>query len=50
MTREEEIQINKVLNKGKFKPEKGIPKNFSSKSKPKAAKIFVYSQLEVLKN
>ena len=40
----------KVSLKGKFKPEKGIPKNFTSKGKPKAAKIFVYSQLEVLKN
>lgn len=40
----------KVAVKGKFKKGKGVPKNFKSKGEPKAAKIFVYSQVEVLKN
>ena len=39
----------KVVVKGKFKSGKGVPKNYSTKGKPKAAKIFVYSQVEVLK-
>lgn len=40
----------KVSLIGKFKAGKGIPKSFTTKGKPKAAKIFVYSQLEVIKN
>ena len=40
----------KVAVKGKFKAGKGIPKGFTTKGEPKAAKIFVYSQVEVLKD
>lgn len=40
----------KVVVKGKFKAGKGIPKGFTTKGEPKAAKIFVYSQVEILKN
>ncbi len=40
----------KVKLTGKFKPRKGIPKDFTTKGEPKAAKIFVYSQVEVLKD
>ena len=40
----------KVKLKGKFKTGKGIPKGFTTKGEPKAAKIFVYSQVEVLKD
>jgi hypothetical protein len=39
----------KVALKGKFKTGKGVPKNFPTKGHPKPAKIFVYSQFEVLK-
>ena len=39
----------KVKLKGKFKTGKGIPKDFPTKGERKAAKIFVYSQVEVLK-
>lgn len=38
----------KVALKGKFKTGKGIPKNFTAKGEAKVAKIFVYSQVEVL--
>lgn len=39
----------KVAVRGKFKTEKGIPKGYT-KGQPKPAKIFVYSQIEVLKD
>jgi hypothetical protein len=39
----------KVVLEGKFKSEKGIPKGFKNKGEPKAAKIFVYNKIEVLK-
>lgn len=38
----------KVSLKGKFKAEKGIPKNFTTKGEQKVAKIFVYSHFEQL--
>lgn len=40
----------KVALTGKFKVGKGIPKDFPTKGTPKAAKIFVYSQIKVLKD
>lgn len=40
----------KVKLTGKFKAGKGIPKDFPTKGEPKAAKIFVYSQVDVLKD
>lgn len=40
----------KVALQGTFKPRKGIPKGFTTKGKPKEAKIFVYSYVEVLEN
>ncbi len=39
----------KVAVKGKFKMKKGIPKDFTTKGNPKPAKIFVYSQIKLLK-
>jgi hypothetical protein len=39
----------KVVLEGKFKSEKGFPKGFKNKGEPKAAKIFVYNKIEVLK-
>ncbi|MFC4818570.1 hypothetical protein [Flavobacterium sp. GCM10023249] len=39
----------KVSVEGKFKSEKGIPKDFTKKGEPKPAKIFVYSKIEILK-
>eukprot|EP01012_Entosiphon_sulcatum_P003475 TRINITY_DN11111_c0_g3_i1.p1 TRINITY_DN11111_c0_g3~~TRINITY_DN11111_c0_g3_i1.p1 ORF type:complete len:109 (+),score=18.30 TRINITY_DN11111_c0_g3_i1:382-708(+) len=39
----------KVEVTGKFKALKGIPKGFAMKSEPKAAKVFVYSKVVVLK-
>ena len=40
----------KVALKGKFKAGKGIPKDFTTKGDLKVAKIFSYSQVEVLEN
>lgn len=40
----------KVALKGKFKAGKGIPKDFTTKGELKVAKIFIYSQVEVLEN
>lgn len=39
----------KVSIEGKFKPEKGIPKDFTKKAESKPAKIFVYNKIELLK-
>ncbi len=39
----------KVIVKGKFKAGKGIPKEFTTKGNPEPAKIFVYSQIELIK-
>lgn len=40
----------KVSLKGNFKSEKGIPKNFTTKGQPKVAKIFVYTEVKILKD
>lgn len=39
----------KVSIEGKFKPEKGIPKDFTKKGESKPAKIFVYNKIELLR-
>ncbi|WP_343617238.1 hypothetical protein [Flavobacterium sp.] len=38
-----------VAVRGKFKKEKGIPKGYGTKGQPEPAKIFVYSEIRVLK-
>jgi hypothetical protein len=40
----------RVAVKGRFKAGKGVPKNFTTKGTPEPAKIFVYSEIEVIKN
>jgi hypothetical protein len=39
----------KVAVKGRFKAGKGVPKNFTTKGTPEPARIFVYSEIEVIK-
>jgi hypothetical protein len=39
----------KVTVKGKFKEGKGVPKGYGTKGQPEPAKIFVYSEIKILK-